>query len=139
MTTVTTPPVNTVKLLSRQEVAEGTMAFRFERPADWAFKAGQYLDMTLLDPSEMDSEGNVRSFSIASGRVPRWRDWHYAISKHDLPGSRFWQSSTKLARHFLPGAPSQSFREAILSTSRSMRLRREASGIRPQFCRRQTS
>jgi ferredoxin-NADP reductase len=30
------------------------------------FKAGQYLDMTLLDPSETDSEGNVRSFSIAS-------------------------------------------------------------------------
>jgi ferredoxin-NADP reductase len=43
------------------------MAFRFERPANWAFKAGQYLDMTLLDPLETDSEGNVRSFSIASG------------------------------------------------------------------------
>jgi ferredoxin-NADP reductase len=67
VTTVATPPVSTVKLLGRQEVAEGTMAFRFERPADWAFKAGQYLDMTVLDPPEMDSEGNVRSFSIASG------------------------------------------------------------------------
>jgi NAD(P)H-flavin reductase len=30
------------------------------------FKAGQYLDVTLLDPSETDSEGNVRRFSIAS-------------------------------------------------------------------------
>ena len=54
------------KLKDRKEVAEGTMAFRFEKPSGWAFKAGQYLDMTLLDPSETDSEGNVRSFSIAS-------------------------------------------------------------------------
>ena len=54
------------KLKVRKEVAEGTMAFRFEKPSGWTFKAGQYLDMTLLDPSETDSEGNVRSFSIAS-------------------------------------------------------------------------
>src|SRR5580658_3768393 len=54
------------KLKDRKEVAEGTMAFRFEKPSGWTFKAGQYLDMTLLDPSEMDSEGNVRSFTIAS-------------------------------------------------------------------------
>jgi ferredoxin-NADP reductase len=54
------------KLMDRKEVAEGTMSFRFEKPSGWIFKAGQYLDMTLLDPSETDSEGNVRSFSIAS-------------------------------------------------------------------------
>ena len=66
MTTVATPPITTSKLLSRHEVAEGTMAFRFERPSNWVFKAGQYLDMTFLDPAETDSEGNVRSFSIAS-------------------------------------------------------------------------
>lgn len=56
----------TCKLQGRKEVAEGTMAFRFEKPAGWTFQAGQYLDMTLLDPSETDAEGNVRSFSIAS-------------------------------------------------------------------------
>jgi ferredoxin-NADP reductase len=54
------------KLLSRHEVAEGTTAFRFEKPSNWTFKPGQYLDMTLLDPAETDAEGNVRSFSIAS-------------------------------------------------------------------------
>jgi ferredoxin-NADP reductase len=54
------------KLKDRKEVAEGTIAFRFEKPAGWTFKPGQYLDMTLLDPSETDSEGNVRSFTIAS-------------------------------------------------------------------------
>src|ERR1039458_8216154 len=66
MTTAATSPITTSKLLSRHEVAEGTMAFRFEKPSGWTFKAGQYLDMTLLDPPETDSEGNVRSFSIAS-------------------------------------------------------------------------
>jgi ferredoxin-NADP reductase len=54
------------KLKDREEVAEGTMALRFEKPSGWLYKPGQYLDMTLLNPSETDSEGNVRSFSIAS-------------------------------------------------------------------------
>jgi len=54
------------KLNSRQEVAEGTMAFRFEKPAGWVFKAGQFIDMTVLNPPETDSEGNTRTFSIAS-------------------------------------------------------------------------
>jgi ferredoxin-NADP reductase len=67
MSTAAASPGFMCKLKDRKEVAEGTMAFRFERPSNWAFKAGQYLDMTLLDPPETDSEGNVRSFSIASG------------------------------------------------------------------------
>jgi ferredoxin-NADP reductase len=66
MSTAATSPGFICKLKDRKEVAEGTMAFRFEKPPGWTFKAGQYLDMTLLDPSETDSEGNVRSFSIAS-------------------------------------------------------------------------
>ena len=66
MSTAAASPDFTCKLKDRKEVAEGTMAFWFEKPSGWTFKAGQYLDMTLLDPSETDSEGNVRSFSIAS-------------------------------------------------------------------------
>ena len=42
------------------------MAFHFEKPADWTFKAGQFIDMTLLEPLETDAEGNTRGFSIAS-------------------------------------------------------------------------
>ena len=34
-------------LLGRTEVAEGTMAFQFERPRNFVFKAGQYVDLTL--------------------------------------------------------------------------------------------
>ena len=66
MSTAAASPGFMCKLKDRKEVAEGTMAFRFEKPSVWTFKAGQYLDMTLLDPPETDSEGNVRSFSIAS-------------------------------------------------------------------------
>jgi ferredoxin-NADP reductase len=66
MSTAAASPGFMCKLKDRKEVAEGTMAFHFERPPHWTFKAGQYLDMTLLDPSETDPEGNVRSFSIAS-------------------------------------------------------------------------
>jgi ferredoxin-NADP reductase len=66
MSTAAASPGFMCKLKDRKDVAEGTMAFWFEKPSGWTFKAGQYLDMTLLDPPETDSEGNVRSFSIAS-------------------------------------------------------------------------
>ena len=56
----------TSKLAGRQEIAEGTMAFRFEKPYDWTFKAGQAIDITLLAPQETDAEGNTRTFPIAS-------------------------------------------------------------------------
>ena len=66
MTTTTASPVTLCKLVSRHEVAERTTAFRFEKPCNWTFEAGQFLDMTLLEPSETDAEGSTRSFSIAS-------------------------------------------------------------------------
>jgi ferredoxin-NADP reductase len=59
-------PIFQARLLGRELVAEGTMAFRFERPADWTFRAGQFVDVTLLDPPETDAEGDMRGFSIAS-------------------------------------------------------------------------
>ena len=56
----------TTKLAYRQEIAEGTMAFHFEKPPGWTFEAGQSIDITLLAPSETDAEGNTRTFTIAS-------------------------------------------------------------------------
>ncbi len=55
-----------VKLLSKNTVAEGTMAFSFAKPAGFEFKPGQSSDLTLLNPPETDAEGNVRTFSIVS-------------------------------------------------------------------------
>jgi ferredoxin-NADP reductase len=42
------------------------MAFHFAKPADFQFRPGQSVDLTLLNPSETDPEGNSRAFSIAS-------------------------------------------------------------------------
>ncbi|HEY7676949.1 MAG TPA: FAD-dependent oxidoreductase [Candidatus Methylomirabilis sp.] len=55
-----------VRLKSRAEVAEGTMAFHFEKPSDFAFTAGQFVNLSLVDPPETDDEGDDRTFSIAS-------------------------------------------------------------------------
>jgi len=54
------------RLLNRVEVAEDTMAFHFEKPPGFEFRPGQSSDLTLVNPPETDSEGNVRTFSIAS-------------------------------------------------------------------------
>jgi ferredoxin-NADP reductase len=67
MSAAAASPMFMPTLKDRKEVAERTIAFRFEKPSGWTFKAGQFIDMTLLDPSETDSEGNTRGFSIASG------------------------------------------------------------------------
>ncbi|MBI4085698.1 MAG: FAD-dependent oxidoreductase [Candidatus Liptonbacteria bacterium] len=55
-----------IKFIKREEIADGTMAFHFEKPTEFEFKAGQFVEMTLLNPAETDAEGNNRAFSIAS-------------------------------------------------------------------------
>jgi ferredoxin-NADP reductase len=55
-------------LLGRTEVAKGTMAFQFEKPNNFVFKAGQYIDLTLSgsQPQLGPSDGMTHAFSIAS-------------------------------------------------------------------------
>src|SRR5439155_12644697 len=53
-------------LLGRTEVAEDTMSFRFEKPRSFLFKAGQYIDLTLLGSEPGGSNGLTHTFSIAS-------------------------------------------------------------------------
>jgi len=53
-------------LMRRETVAEGTMAFYFSRPPGFSHAAGQSLLISLVDPPETDSEGNARTFTIAS-------------------------------------------------------------------------
>ena len=62
----TTTLTNTTVLRKREQVAEGTMAFHFDKPAGFEFRAGQSLDWSLINPPETDAEGNTRAFSIAS-------------------------------------------------------------------------
>lgn len=58
--------VHTVKLLRREPVAQDTIAFHFERPARFAFKAGQAIDVVL--PEVLDGAGKKErhAFSIVS-------------------------------------------------------------------------
>ena len=74
-------PIYKTKLESRQNIAAGTMAFHFEKPEGFTYKAGQFADYTLINPSETDAEGNTRGFSLASAPyeddlllAPRMRD-----------------------------------------------------------------
>src|SRR5579859_5123634 len=57
--------ITNVKLIKKEEVAQGTTAFYFEKPEGFVFKPGQFADFTLLNPSETDEEGNIRGFSLA--------------------------------------------------------------------------
>jgi ferredoxin-NADP reductase len=54
-----------IKLKSKEDIASGTMAFHFEKPKDFVYKAGQFADYTLINPSQTDAEGNTRGFTIA--------------------------------------------------------------------------
>jgi ferredoxin-NADP reductase len=58
--------ITTTSLRTREMVAEGTMAFHFDRPPGFEFIPGQTVDITLNNPPETDAEGNTRTFSIAS-------------------------------------------------------------------------
>lgn len=59
-------PITNIELTKKEEVANGTMAFHFKKPKGFEFKAGQFGDLTLINPPETDEEGNTRGFSLAN-------------------------------------------------------------------------
>jgi len=46
-------PIYKVRLKARDEIAAGTMAFHFEKPGGFVYKAGQFADYTLINPPEL--------------------------------------------------------------------------------------
>src|SRR5713226_4812609 len=74
------------QLTGREEVAEGTMAFHFSKPAGFDFKAGQSMTVALVDPPETDAKGNRRNFSIVS--APFERDLMIATRMRDTAYKR---------------------------------------------------
>ncbi|HET7579628.1 MAG TPA: FAD-dependent oxidoreductase [Bacillales bacterium] len=81
-----------VKLLKKETIANETMAFHWEKPEDFEFKAGQFCDMTLIDPDQTDEDGNVRTFSLAHApyekdlvTATRMRDSAFKRELKDLP------------------------------------------------------
>ena len=79
-------PIYKTKLKSRDEIAAGTMAFRFAKPEGFEYKAGQFGDYTLISPSETDAEGNTRGFSLAS--APCEGDLMFATRMRDTAFKR---------------------------------------------------
>lgn len=89
--------ITNVKLINKEEVANGTMAFYFEKPQGFDFRAGQFCDITLINPPETDEEGNTRGFSLITapyedrlGVATRLRDTAFKRVFRQLPiGAEF--------------------------------------------------
>lgn len=85
-----------VRLERREEIAEGTMAFHFAKPAAFNFKAGQAIDVVLVDPPTTDIQSSRHTFSIVSAPfqgelvvATRMRDSAFKRALKSLPiGSR---------------------------------------------------
>jgi ferredoxin-NADP reductase len=56
----------TVRLRRRQDIAHGTTAFHFDKPADFSFKPGQAIDLVLPDSAGLSAESARHAFSIVS-------------------------------------------------------------------------
>ncbi len=54
------------RLVRREAIAEGTMAFYFERPEGFIYRAGQRAQFSLVDVREFDGFGSTRTFTLAS-------------------------------------------------------------------------
>src|SRR6185369_4376998 len=79
-------PIYKTVLRRKEEIADGTMAFHFEKPGGFVFKAGQFGDFTLINPGETDAEGNIRGFSLAS--APYEADLMFATRMRDTAFKR---------------------------------------------------
>lgn len=75
-----------IALMAKAEIADGTIAFTFEKPPGFRFKAGQHVRMTLIDPPETDAEGNVRFYSLACS--PQDPDLVFAMRMRDTAFKR---------------------------------------------------
>jgi ferredoxin-NADP reductase len=75
-----------VALNGKQQIAEGTYAFTFEKPEGFHFYAGQHVRMTLIDPTETDAEGDSRFFTMAS--TPQEPDLVFAMRMRDTAFKR---------------------------------------------------
>ncbi len=81
-----------IKLLKKEVIANDTMLFHWKKPEGMAFKAGQFGEFNLIEPSKTDEKGNSRDFSFvyapAENKLAiatRIRDSAYKQVLKDLP------------------------------------------------------
>ena len=83
------------------------MAFHFEKPPGFFdYKAGQFADYSLVNPSETDAEGNIRGFSLAS--APYENDLMTATRMRDTAFKRVLKTM-KLGTELVLDGPYGSF------------------------------
>src|SRR5690554_5154627 len=109
-----------IKLKSRKEVADNTMEFHLTKPQGFTFKPGQFADYTEINPSETDTEGDTRGFSLGAPYeediifTTRMRDTAFKRNLKKMPigtevvfdgayGSFTLQNNTKIPAVFLSG------------------------------------
>ena len=138
--------IYTVSLKHRREVAEGTTAFLFGKPDGLSFKAGQYLNFTLLDPPETDAEGNTRTFSIASApddeelmMATRMRDTAFKRVLKTMPLGAQVEIEGPYGNFTLPmnplGTPSRGAAPSPRYSRETRRRLRQAYGAPGRVCR----
>jgi len=88
-------PIQTVRLIRKEPIARETMAFYFEKPKDFDYRAGQFGDITLIDPADTDDEGSVRGFSFIT--APYEAEIGFATRLRDTAFKR-------VLRNLAPGA-----------------------------------
>jgi len=54
------------RLLKRRDLTDDTAAFVLARPEGFAWRAGQSINLTLVEPPETDAKGATRTFSLVS-------------------------------------------------------------------------
>ena len=54
------------RLLKRRDLTDDTAAFLLARPEGFAWRAGQSINLTLVEPAETDAKGATRTFSLVS-------------------------------------------------------------------------
>lgn len=80
------------RLKYKEQCSDNAMAFYFDKPPGFEFEAGQYIDLTLINPPKTDPDGSIRSFSLASAPtdedlliVTRIRDSAFKRTLQHLP------------------------------------------------------
>lgn len=81
-----------MKLTTRHEIAEATLAFHLEKPVGFRYQAGQFVNLTLLEPPATDAKGDTRSLSIAS--APHEGDLLFATRVRDTAFKRALENLT---------------------------------------------
>jgi ferredoxin-NADP reductase len=54
------------RLLKRRDLTDDTASFVLARPEGFAYRAGQSINLTLVEPAENDAKGATRTFSLVS-------------------------------------------------------------------------